>query len=106
MIPTRRSPDLLAGHWVLISGWGRVPKALVWDNESAVGQWRARRAEVAVARHAVRRHLGVPVTGVRFTPRLPRDHYVRVDSNDYSVHPAAVGRRIEIVADLEHVVVT
>jgi hypothetical protein len=25
---------------------------------------------------------------------LPRDHYVRVDGNDYSVHPVAVGRRI------------
>jgi hypothetical protein len=38
--------------------------------------------------------------------RLPRDHYVRIDSNDYSVHPGAVGRRIEITADLEHVTVT
>jgi hypothetical protein len=41
MLPSRQSPDLLAGHWALIGGWGRVPKALVWDNESAVGQWRA-----------------------------------------------------------------
>jgi hypothetical protein len=28
-----------------------------------------------------------------------------VDSNDYSVHPSAIGRRVEIVADLEQVVV-
>jgi hypothetical protein len=34
---------------------------------------------------------------------LPRDHYVRVDSNDYSVHPAAIGQRIEIVTDLARV---
>lgn len=34
---------------------------------------------------------------------LPRDHYVRLDANDYSVHPAAVGRRIEVVADLGRV---
>jgi hypothetical protein len=27
-IPSRRSPDLLAGHWSLISDWGRVPRAL------------------------------------------------------------------------------
>jgi hypothetical protein len=40
MLPSRQSPDLLAWHWSLISGWGRVPKALVWDNESVVGQWR------------------------------------------------------------------
>lgn len=26
-------------HWTLISRWGRVPEALVWDNESAVSQW-------------------------------------------------------------------
>lgn len=37
----------------------------------------------------------------RSSTRLPRDHYVRLDSNDYSVHPAAVGRRIEATADLE-----
>jgi hypothetical protein len=35
-----------------------------------------------------------PTTGWRQTLRLPRDHYVRLDSNDYSVHPAAVGRRV------------
>jgi hypothetical protein len=28
---------------------------------------------------------------------------VRLDSNDYSVHPAAVGRRIEIIAGLDRV---
>lgn len=32
--------------------------------------------------------------------RLPRDHYVRLDGNDYSVHPGVIGRRIEVVADL------
>jgi transposase len=47
-----------------------------------------------------------PVTGWQSTTRLPRDHYVRLDSNDYSVHPAAVGRRIHLAADLEHVTVT
>ena len=35
--------------------------------------------------------------------RLPRDHYVRLDSNDYSVHPAVIGRRIEVIADLHGV---
>ncbi|GAA3685060.1 IS21 family transposase [Lentzea roselyniae] len=186
MIPSRQSPDLLAGHWAVISGWGRVPRALVWDNESAVGQWRAGRPQLTEAMNAFRGTLGIkviqcrpadpeakglverangyletsflpgrgftspadfnaqlaewlvranqrqhrrlgcrpierweadkasmlelppvaPVTGWRLTTRLPRDHYVRVDSNDYSVHPAAVGRRVEVVADLEQVVVT
>ncbi|MET9117574.1 DEAD/DEAH box helicase family protein [Streptomyces longwoodensis] len=37
---------------------------------------------------------------------LPRDHYVRLDTCDYSVHPLAVGRRIEVAADLDQVLVT
>ncbi|MBL1080340.1 IS21 family transposase [Nocardia sp. 2] len=44
-----------------------------------------------------------PQTGWRRSARLPRDHYIRLDSNDYSVHPAVIGRRIEIVADLNRV---
>ncbi|MCA1693390.1 MAG: IS21 family transposase [Actinobacteria bacterium] len=44
-----------------------------------------------------------PVTGWRASTRLARDHYVRFDSNDYSVAPAVIGRRIETVADLARV---
>ncbi|MFG1678517.1 IS21 family transposase [Micromonospora sp. NPDC049282] len=183
MIPSRQSPDLLGGHWTLISGWDRTPKALVWDNESAVGQWRAGRPQLTEAMNAFRGTLGIkviqcrpadpeakglverangyletsflpgrrfaspgdfnaqltewlvrannrqhrmlgcrpvdrwdadraamlslppvaPVVGWRQTTRLPRDHYVRLDSNDYSVHPAAVGRRVDVVADADRV---
>ena len=44
-----------------------------------------------------------PATGWQQLLRLPRDHYVRLDSNDYSVHPAAIGRRVLIRADLDRV---
>ena len=44
-----------------------------------------------------------PAVGWRHSTRLPRDHYVRLDSNDYSVHPGAVGRRVEVTADLDRV---
>lgn len=44
-----------------------------------------------------------PTVGWRASTRLARDHYVRIDSNDYSVHPAVIGRRIEIVVDLHRV---
>jgi transposase len=44
-----------------------------------------------------------PATGWRSSTRLARDHYIRLDSNDYSVHPAVIGRRIEIVCDLDRV---
>ncbi len=44
-----------------------------------------------------------PAIGWRMSGRLPRDYYIRLDSNDYSVHPAVIGRRIEVVADLDRV---
>ena len=44
-----------------------------------------------------------PATGWRSSLRLPRDHYIRLDSNDYSVHPAVIGRRVEVIADLHRV---
>lgn len=186
MLPSRQRPDLLAGHWALISGWGRAPKTLVWDNESAVGQWRGGKPQLTEAMNAFRGTLGVrvvqcrpadpeakglverangyletsflpgrsfaspvdfnaqlaqwlaranarqhrrlqcrpierwdadraamlalppvdPIVGWKMTTRLPRDHYVRLDSNDYSVHPSAIGRRVEVNAGLEHVVVS
>jgi transposase len=80
-------------------------------------------AWLAVANRRVRRALGcapadrigadraamlalppVPAaTGWRSSLRLPRDHYVRCDTNDYSVHPAVIGRRVEVLADLNRV---
>jgi transposase len=47
-----------------------------------------------------------PATGWHRTARLPRDHYVRLDGNDYSVDPAVIGRRVEVTADLHRVRVT
>lgn len=38
MVPTRTSGDLLAGMWSLLGALGAVPKMLVWDNESGIGQ--------------------------------------------------------------------
>jgi hypothetical protein len=42
-----------------------------------------------------------PVTGWRHSMRLSRDHYLRFDSNDYSVNPVVIGRRIRARADLD-----
>jgi len=44
-----------------------------------------------------------PVTGWRASTRLALDHYIRLDANDYSVHPSVIGRRVEIIADLHRV---
>ena len=38
MVPTRQTPDLLLGSWSLIEGFGRVPRRLIWDNESGIGR--------------------------------------------------------------------
>ncbi|PVZ53838.1 IS21 family transposase [Arthrobacter sp. H-02-3] len=47
-----------------------------------------------------------PVTGFATRVRLPRDYYVRMGSNDYSVHPQAIGRFVDVAADLETVTIS
>lgn len=41
--------------------------------------------------------------GWRNRIRLGRDYYVRIDTNDYSVDPRAVGRLVDVSADLDSV---
>lgn len=185
MLPSRQAPDLIAGHWALLSSMGVVPRELVWDNEAAVGSWRAGKPKLTEEFEAFRGVLGIGVRQCRprdpeakglverangyletsFLPgrtftgpgdfnaqladwlqlanrrqhralgcrpierwaadrgamlalppvapqlgwqarvRLPRDHYVRLGSNDYSVDPVAVGRFVDVVADLHQVTV-
>jgi transposase len=180
MLPSRQSSDLLCGHWELLRCWGVVPRALVWDNESAVGKWRSGKPELTTAMNVFRGMLGIkvvlcrpgdpeakglverangyletsflpgrsftgpadfneqlttwlvvanarthralgckpadrwtadaaamlalpptpPPVGWWATVRLGRDHYVRVDTNDYSVHPSVIGRKVIVSADL------
>lgn len=44
-----------------------------------------------------------PVLGALGRVRLPRDYYLRVASNDYSVHPSAIGSFIDVTYDLDEV---
>jgi hypothetical protein len=48
----------------------------------------------------------LPDPAWREARRLGRDHWVRVGTCDYSVHPRAIGRRVEVRMDLDEVVVT
>ena len=65
MIPSRVTGDLLAGMWQLIAdGIGAVPRTLLWDNESGIGQ-RGRLAE------GVAGFCGVP--GTRLIQARPYD---------------------------------
>jgi Integrase core domain len=186
MIPSRQAPDLIAGHWRLLTAIGAAPRQLVWDNESAVGCWRRGKPTLTGEFEGFRGSLGIGVhlcrprdpeakglternnryfetsflpgreftgaedfntqftdwlgranarhsRGIGCAPtarwtvdrdamlalppappqvgwinrvRLPRDYYVRVASNDYSVDPTVVGRFVEVVADLTTVTIT
>jgi hypothetical protein len=64
LLPSRMTGDLLAGMWQLLSGLGAVPKILVWDNESGIGQHR----HLTVG---ARSFAGTP--GTRTCPAAPRD---------------------------------
>jgi hypothetical protein len=44
-----------------------------------------------------------PAVGWSNRVRLGRDYYVRVDSSDYSVDPAVIGRFVDVQADLSRV---
>jgi len=65
MLPSRQSPDLLAGHWTLLNQLGAVPRALVWDNESAVGSWRGGRPKLTEDFERFRGTLGIRVIQCR-----------------------------------------
>lgn len=183
MIPTRQAADLVAGHWDLLSGWNAVPKALVWDNEPAIGRRREGKAVLStefaalagllackvilcrprdpeakglverangyletsflpgrvfaspadfnaqltawleIANRRIHRTLDArpaerweadraamlplpPTAPPRWwqtSVRLGRDHYIRLDTCDYSIHPSAIGRIVRVEADTETV---
>jgi hypothetical protein len=182
MLPSRTTPDLLAGMWSLIADQIQaVPRRLVWDNEAGIGRggrlaqtvtgfvgalatrivqlkpfdpeskgvveranqfletsflpgrtftspqdfntqlaawlplansrWvkalRARPVDVIDADRAAMLPLPpvAPAAGWSKQIRLGRDYYVSVAGNDYSVHPAAIGRLVDIHADLTTVTV-
>lgn len=44
-----------------------------------------------------------PTVGLHTQLRLPRNYYVTVDTNRYSVNPKAIGRLVTVKADLETV---
>jgi transposase len=85
------------GHWIHVRANQRHHRGL---GCRPIDRWDADRAAMLALPPVA------PVIGWRASVRLPRDYYVRVDSNDYSVHPSVIGRRVEVVADLDRVVVT
>jgi hypothetical protein len=179
MIPTRHTHDLLLGMWELLQLLGRVPRRLIWDNESGIGRGKRHAEGVGAfagtlattlqrlkpydpeSKGIVERRNGffetsfmpgrdftsptdfnaqfadwlglanarivrtiktrpidrldadraamlplppvAPTLGWANRVRLGRDYYVRVDSSDYSVDPAVIGRFVDVTADLTRV---
>ena len=179
MIPTRHTEDLLLGMWTLLQLLGRVPRRLIWDNESGIGRGKRHAEGVGAftgtlattlqrlkpydpeSKGIVERRNGFfetsfmpgrdftspadfdaqfsdwltkannrivrtiktrpvdllnadraamlplppvpPAVGWANRVRLGRDYYVRVDSSDYSVDPAVIGRFVDVTADLTRV---
>lgn len=179
MIPTRVTQDLLLGMWVLLQLLGRVPRRLIWDNETGIGRGKRHAEGVGAftgtlattlqrlrpndpeSKGVVERRNGffetsfmpgrdftspadfddqftdwltransrnvrtikarpvdlldadraamlplppvAPAVGWVNRVRLGRDYYVRIDSNDYSVDPAVIGRFVDVTADLTRV---
>lgn len=100
-LPGRRfsSPDDFNAQ---LAGW--LPKA----NGRVHATLRARPAERLAEDRAAMLALPpvLPDPALRRSTRLGRDHWVRVETCDYSVHPAAIGRRVEIRVTLDEVVIT
>jgi Mu transposase, C-terminal domain/Helix-turn-helix domain of resolvase len=179
MIPTRHTADLLLGMWVLLQMLGRVPRRLIWDNETGIGRGKRHAEGVGAftgtlattllrlkprdpeSKGVVERRNGFfetsfmpgrdftspadfntqfaawlttanarvvrtikarpvdlidadraamlplppvpPVVGWVNRVRLGRDYYVRLDSCDYSVDPAVIGRFVDVTGDLSRV---
>jgi len=65
-----------------------------------VDRWKADRAAMVALPPLA------PPVGLTHRVRLGRDYYVRIDSNDYSVDPRAIGRFVDVHAGLGRVVVS
>jgi hypothetical protein len=78
---------------------------LVRANERVVRTIKARPLDLV--EHDRARMLPLPPVplplGWRERVRLARDYYVRLDASDYSVDPNAIGRMVDVVADLDRV---
>lgn len=78
---------------------------LTTANQRMVRTIKARPVDLLAADRAAMLPLPPAVLhlGWRNQIRLGRDYYVRVDTNDYSVDPTAIGGTVDVHGDLDHV---
>jgi hypothetical protein len=93
MIPTRTTEDLLLGSWELIRALGRVPRRLIWDNETGIG----RGGKLA---HGVAAFTGTLATRiVQLRPRDPESKGIVERRNGYFETSFMPGRVFASPAD-------
>lgn len=77
MIPTRKTEDLLLGSWELIRRLGRVPRRLIWDNETGIGRGGKLAEGVAAFTGTLATHI------VQLRPRDPESKGIVERRNGY-----------------------
>lgn len=93
MLPTRKTEDLLLGHWELLQQFGRVPRRLIWDNEPGMGR-KATHAEGVTA------FMGTLATRlVLLKPRDPESKGIVERRNQFFETSFMPGRRFASPAD-------
>lgn len=94
LLPTRTSGDLIAGMWQLLAGsLGAVPRTLVWDNESGIGQHH----RLTVGARSFAGTLGTRIYQTR--PRDPEAKGVVERANGYLQTSFLPGREFSSPAD-------
>jgi transposase len=88
---------------IQLADW--IARVNTWPRRALDGAAPADRVGADRAAMAALPPIEPATIGWRHTLRLGRDHYVRLDSCDYSVHPSAVGHRVEVNADLHAVTI-
>lgn len=95
MIPTRHTQDLLLGMWELLQDLGRVPRRLIWDNETGIGRGK-RHAEGVGAFTGT-----LATTLLRLKPYDPESKGVVERRNRYYETSFMPGRTFESPADFD-----
>jgi hypothetical protein len=93
MIPTRTTEDLLLGSWELIRALGRVPRRLIWDNETGIGRGGKLAAGVAAFTGTLATRI------VQLRPRDPESKGIVERSNGYFETSFLPGRTFASPAD-------
>ena len=93
MIPTRKTEDLLLGSWELICRLGRVPRRLIWDNESGIGRGGKLAAGVAAFTGTLATQI------VQLRPRDPESKGIVERRNGYFETSFMPGRQFASPAD-------